>query len=626
MEPRPAYTSSKESNWTKKRDALYEQIDRKVAIIKDLKNFILKVANHDSEQLHKIFNEKKQQIHNIFSTNILEQYTEYKILNKKHAFLIDELTKFEENYDEDDYSFYENNDYIKLSEKASDMVELINQIRDNTDVLFLLRLDTFFDTLIKKKNQVEYYKRRYEDEGLDAFDFEGDANTIEVFFSGYSINVIFESTEYEKKFGHTTGGKHFPFTIFNVIKDNSSKDDIIQHEQNHNITESFSGEPFYADNLIDHIQEQITFINKLSNDDVPDFIIDSSKKQLQNTVKNYTYYNYAEILADIDSLKHGKIYTFASNFLKTSDTIRDLITKTDDIELKNLLQNSWADAEKQFETYIKKLSNVLFVGKKTDHLNDITSAIILFKPNDIQNIEKYTKYKVGAENFEFYSALHPLLEDGNYLEIFNTHFETPSDTILNAIFGEKPLDTYTLGSERLYKKIQRQSEPKSFLNHQTINKLAQLVQNEKFVITLSTNDKEILKEQFFNFDSNLIDFTSDTIDNTLLLINNFALISKKLDVPEILNYALNSTSYQALDTAIQTDNFDNLALLYKKSPILQDALRTIILQHASEGWIFEDYKLSDDIQHTQKTLQNSNFWSFLKQIQLDEEVSDVLNK
>jgi hypothetical protein len=660
-------TSVQKEKRETKREMLYEKIDKKVDIIENTRNFVKNISSLEPTDFEKECQNEMGSIKEFFDPDIQNKYLEVNELDGKcenlHKQLqlrereieeeIEKLSeeKYRELYGEEkglwDWKIIE--ELLEKDEKYQNIDILlretqseINSLIKNDDVKFLRQMGRFFGSVAKKRKQVFATKEQYKvdpekfwealyEEIEELKDIEKDK--IEISFSGLNINLIFPKNEFAKiRTDKRISGFHRSFTVFNFIKDGPDKNDTINHEENHNLSESFT-DPFGS---LGDFSKDVESLNRLKELRAPAFMINNGKKAIERKIKNYIYNFSHEIIADIDSIPKGDIHTFLFTFLRAYDKTVSSLRKIEDADVKNKIKNVLSQTEERFIEYIDRLSMAFFIANKLGGEKDqekLKYAIILFGPDKLRKAEKYIRNRVGEKNYDMLINLRSFLGKGSYFNHFLQFVERygkdeklKKSELLHAILGER-------SSTMLRRAMAEKSISASFFHLHNIKRLFKLVveidsDNVKKISSLIEKEK-IGQLEYIDFYEAVDDDPSLLkMDNILELDKNLKYIAEKLSVPEFGSLVEERLAYYFFDRnyekAMRMDNFSELESIYQNWPLSKEVFKRQILNTIE--FLLSDYEDYQNKDYTEKTIKTSNYWIFLTKIGMDKEAEEALNK
>lgn len=507
-----------------KRKFLYEKLEEKVESILELRSF---AKNHEKDNLDDLeVNIKlKQQklLDDYFSRGFITMEEKGKlasfpeIIREGHE--LSQLLMKEEakanltSSNEQEYN--QKRAQFEKEEKRLDeiMAEYVAE-ESNIDLNFLKKAGVFLDTILLKKQTViemeemyktspeEFYATVQEQCGLDMTVAKDNYN---VSFPGYSIVIELSEVDFNQWTREKgTQGVKIAGTAFIILKDTEGKEKTLNHEENHNLSESFVPDVQYADIF----SQRIGLILEM-NDEVERRLSTATTSEKQDLIKakeyvkinlpklidNYAFENFSEIIADIDRLGDKEINTYLWNYIEWVNKIEEIAEKTGNEEIKAILEQGLRTSRLQFVDYINKLSNIFFVSEKLGEIDQAKGAIILFKHKQINKAEKYLKHHFGEEKYNTYKSLQPLISGGVYFKDIEKMDKLFKDIKFMSLEGKKDigLEDFNLkaGEELMSDIIERNGLP-AFLRMDNLRNLA--LSLKEHTIDLSEEEKSNLRE------------------------------------------------------------------------------------------------------------------------------------
>ncbi|MFH0857070.1 MAG: hypothetical protein V1860_04185 [bacterium] len=578
------------------KESLYEKIDHKIEVILDMRKFAEENENSPAEELkEKINNKLERSLNGLLRTGAIIK--DQIITSEEQSGLFNERQRLQQLVMEKEELLSEGDCAEKFLEinkiylEINQISEQIKTLGDNLDLQFLRRLSNFAEDMTYKRALVEKYEEKYKlfPESLFAvieknynFDFKGiDKSKIKVSFNGYSIVLEiseqdFNNIDFKNIKGKEVNGFCYNFFIF--LKDKEGKEDTLRHEKNHNLSSSFAEAPVYQEKFIKYLQFNITKIEKWKENGDNERAA-AYKKQLDNEIKNYVYKNFNEIIADVENIEAGRIRTFLSNFLEVVGSFDEICNETDDSEIKTLLREAEASMRDKFVKYMDLLSNIFFVAGSMGESEQAKGALILFKPEQMEKIEKYFKHRYGQEKYDIYTKLKPLICGGNYFKGFNR---------LQEYYKEEGLAEQKRGGANsaiakkgeLIKDLFGNDGLESFYQLDNLKKLTRML--DAHPIVLQEKDKEkiarTLRVKDIGYKVNL--------EELMELDGYFKKLADKLSIPELRSFieyrAASYFIYFNLLNGIGHKNFQDFEESYKKWSFDKDLFRSSILNHSTD--------------------------------------------
>jgi len=569
------------------RELYYKKIEAKINIINDSRKFIEENRFTESEKLEPIIKDKLKGIimellKNKFITDeqINNCYKQLSLIFKKVDLEIKQSINRrrlqEESHKTGNLGIDE--ETKELWGEFKKVEEEYNKIIDNEDLIFLRQLNFFYNHLLMKKSVTEDLKNEYENDKvkfysstknccrLDLSQIPGDKYSIQ--FSGYSINIILSSEEFEKFSGKTTNtGIHIANTPYIIIKGENNSDSI-RHEENHNLSESFTDDVIYAKRNFNYIKDNFAFLNGKGIN--PDFKKNEYEK-IKKEIENYSNQNFSEIIADIDEISERNINTFYVNLLNFFKNLQEFSKEVNNEEIKKILNESITKGQNKFINIINKLSDIFFASNEIDLTEEAKGSVILFKYNNIRKAEKYIKHKVGEEKYDFYKRIKPLICNGSYFidqdKYFNEHIidkamEKFINNDLNIFDDDKTIE--------LMKNYLEKNELASFYRLDNLkNVIAYLEKNN----ILDNKDKDNIFNSIKNSGTNdfikIVDYNKLNFEKLQDLIKNIKDLGKITEIDDFEYISYGVKRFYILNLFIKClggGNYQEIENIYKDWP------------------------------------------------------------
>lgn len=631
-------------------EQLYEKIDKKVGIITDVRNFTREKSNLSPQEFIEICRQKLDSVKDSFDPATINKFEKLTELQKK---LLSVKNQADQRYEEicafyttekgesDEEKIFNasSGDEMlgELEGRTAQLKEEIDLFADDDDIRFLEQLDNFFQNIIRKRkeahkaennfkdNPKQFWNRFYNATGIDLRRVNTD--DVQVIFSGLGINIILP----KEKFTEVTGnkyrtGQYYPNTIYNLIRKHPKQEITIAHENAHNISESFVENPLYASKLIQVIEKRVQKINKMKEVGAPSIVTDEETIRLKYFIRSYIYQNFNEIIADIEQPPRENLRAFTICLIEAINKVEKFISEIKDPEHQRVLSESLNQLEDKSVQYIDKLSNILIAGEQLGDIEKIKSAIILHKPEDLRKVERYAEHQVGPENYELISLLRPFIQqDFSYfkvveevIRVLSKGYTSTLTRIIEGLSLKESLISF-LSVEKVMKTNELIEKQKIAGKDKEVQKISQLILEEAFH-KLSQMDLSLL----FKRDRSLLDG-----ENFIELINQLERLGNNLFRPEFKNFAEKILGADFLiahyELALQTDDFENLKTIYGSWPWDSNRFKENLIAEIGTGNIFKNYSHYHGKKHTKRTIKQSKFWDFLREIGLNKKADNLLS-
>jgi len=575
------------------RESLYEKIDKKIAIVVDVMDFAETGASLSGKELGEAYNKKLKEIMDNFGNGV-------------HA-------GFEE--------------IIRLKNEG-DQEALMLFRKNNEDAALFFDLANFITNAHSKRSEVVLQKELFEADPADFFskikkelpeefkDIE-DKNP-EIRFSGYSTNFILDQECFNELFNEEIQGMHLSPSVYNFIRKKEDYEKEIRHEENHSLSDCFVDIRVYHDQLESFFEtatrDQIAIFNKkeeLSEDDSIENVIKDFEKNVSN-LKYYVYENFSEVVADFDGIEDREIETYANNFLAFMDEMEQFMHKIENPEARLILERGLGEIGTMFAEYIEKLSNIFFISKQNEILKETKGALILFRSEKINSVEKFIRHKIGNEKYDAYKLLQPLICGGCYFR----NLEQAHDSI----FTRENMNFFIEGkiefgiAEMLIRKYVDLAGTGSFFNPQNIEKLIGVLENSDF--KLDESEKTAVAK---SLDKGIRGsrLGMDNADKFMDYAHKISKIGEMLDIDGfegVIEDLAGNFILENFNDSVKKDNYDDMEKIHKKFPNVD----SFILLAGSKR-IFDLYSRFHQKQYSIETLKDSNFGKFIEKVGLAEE-------
>ncbi len=500
------------SGWSEKRKELLEEIDARVKLVLGLNEFAEKNEEKNSEEFRRMANDKARELGDFFGEDIYEKYDEYKKMMDEYSSMCEERDNKFMSICGESKSLEPNlidrieNETRELSEKILEMSLQVKKYREkNPDVVFFCNSIIFLQNLFRKKYQAESSRKTYKrspkkffrqlskNEHRELAILGKKKKTIsKVDFSGYGVELFVDPNEYEKEVGDSLG-THFKNSVFTVIKDEGGEetDATIKHERNHNLMECFSPDDVAdgqgAVEIIGRILDGMLAREKDREENIKEI-----KEAIEEMIPSFAFNNFAEIGADFEELENGEISTYftycSSSLVGFEISAFNLYNK--DEEVSKELAGAVRKLEKNYLKIFNKLSNIFFIAKRFNVLDEAKAAIVLFKLKEIDKVEKYLKYKVGEDQYDAYQSLKPLILGKPFFKIIAEMKEEAFTPERKAAFSEgKEIVT---DFDWLLHRYVKENEIGTFFSSENLTKLLKAL--EKNRLKLSDEDREQIEK------------------------------------------------------------------------------------------------------------------------------------
>lgn len=618
------------------REGLYDEIRNKVSIIQDARLFVRNYEHSTPEEFRKQCHEKMTTALSQFPPSTQEKYREYSELMKKKEISWDHIMERSdavrkecgEGATEDDV------DDARMGDTALDALNReYNSIANKThalsddDMEFLFTLETFFDDIAGKRQRVCELETLYGTEQekfwecvpytreLQEF-LKKETGHIDVRFEGISIVLTVPSTVFERLHKKMVGGFYIPETPLIVIhQDVVDQRRVVQHEKNHNISDSFADEPQYAERLLESLRDKVKKIHTYEELGVPTPIVESEVRLLNREISRYVYRNFGEIIADFDESPQKQMQTFFSYLMRSINTIESYCKEIPAGRIRDELDSALERLLQEVVGYIGTLSTVFYIAETMGDMEEAQAAMLLFTPKTMHKVERYMRHRVGEENAAIMCALRPLVVEGTYFS-----FVKERDLYFHFLARDR--------SSRLLYQLNRDEDVESFLNFENIRTLRTLLHkknDEKQEEFLATVRERISSDRIDTLsDVSSIEFYEDvpsgspwlSAERVQQLSDSLREIGTILHISELQDFVERRLAYGYFDAllrfAIQKDDFSDCVRVYQEWQLSREKMNECIADYVRE-FAIEEYETFGKM-YTKKTLRESKFWTFVETV------------
>jgi len=428
----------KETKLPEKREKLYQKLEKKVEEIIKLRELADSCAHFSLNQMGESFRkafgsiiaevgqgaEETERLNNDLS--------EYRGLTQKLEHLNKEFYSLKNPQPgKSNVSGTEEN-----TDEIQKVYQRIKELKQDPDLLFLVKTEKFLSTLFEKRRIVlnllgihnrgpnGFGKRLVDDllarlpsreesmsEKREEVGGWEDRYLKEIRFDGYNVDIFLTKEAlplFQKgglqitKAAHLSGS---PFNLFFVEGlEEEERRQIVAHEHNHNLLESFLEEAKYAPEVAEEILDRIERILILleDSDNLPNSLFAEENNLLHRAIQDYFRRGYCEVVAGIDDLAKGNIAGIILNFRKFL-IIFDKIDNRLDGALGELLGWEVEETIDNFVEQAKIICRILFSAYKSDKIKEAQAALILLGPDNLKRAEGLMRRY--CPNYDFYSRL-----------------------------------------------------------------------------------------------------------------------------------------------------------------------------------------------------------------------------
>ena len=600
-----------------RRDELLARVENKVETIEELKVFA-EVNEHLSVEELQIESDRQLELIKSKFSEKLGRLAEYK---KVHSELMELIGPMD--------SILESEDFVasgELLDKENELTEKENELKKDTDVVFLVKVEKFFENLVKKRTETLQLQKLFQDNEklfyvrlavIMGLKKSGDLKDVGLIWGGYSLSLLCGDNLVSKIDSLEAGnnGCHFPGSVINAVSGkNKNWQSTVVHENNHNLEEMFgdSGTQ-YSDQLLNNLNAQMERLLRLRELQAPEALMAGIEETIKNKVAEYCYQNFNEIVADIDRIGERGIATFLSNFRRALNAVEKFVEQVKDPEIKNWLMASLDETEENFAGILKDIGDMFFAAKELGDVDKAKASLILFHSENIDEALKYLSWHFGPR-FDFLVSLRPVLQGGAYFPIIEKLAQgspTAENRLLLSIFGVAPQPTNR--AETFDLKLATKTDLSSFFELDNIRLLAETLAKDES-LKLTEQEKEKFGQLFD--DSSPETVSRLTNDEFLELVEKILFIAQRLELPKLVSFGLENISYQyfAKDIyrAIGDNDFTKPLDLFKRWPFDKSLLLNVL--NDDGGYFIEECADKTNIQKFYQDLGLGEFFAeFLKE-------------
>lgn len=434
-----------------KRDQLYEKIEAEIHAILNFKKIAGNSDIVSREEFFQSLDDQRDDIRKKFDPSVLEKYERFLKLEEQYDLSMRVHTeKTERMYlDPDENSDVEELDAEIIEQLTQEIDVLEEDLEDLQTEMFELSMDDNIVFLTKIDSFVEDMKAKKVLASTISQEFQENPTTVRRWLHGYkpkdsvdakvtnvSVNFIVSSSDFEEMHGTGADGFHIVSNPINIIKEGEGAESVIQHEENHNLSESFVSSTHYTDNLSADLEKTFGRISEGKKYDhmIMKQFVERDKRKIRRTIANYHQMNFQEIIADVDRLPSGEMNTFLVNYAETETALKRFVKKyrNDDEEFFETVLSDIKKMEENFVKYFYSLSNIFYVAKQIGKIEEAKALVILFgDSSNIRKVERHLRHydqhyddHVTIRRFtgEF-DYMKKLRKDNSIVKIFKNIFD-----------------------------------------------------------------------------------------------------------------------------------------------------------------------------------------------------------
>jgi hypothetical protein len=640
-----------ESRRPKERARLIEKVDLKIKAIKEMKNFVNENIFLSPDEFREKIEKKQQEIADSLGPKFKEKYEKYQIMENElesigsrkieiEEEIAKKLSKKGASQEEADLGneILADEEWEEINEKEDQIHNEIVKLRDD-DIAFIMRLDSFINSVINKRKET-YQAQTDFDEKRTVFwekfflatrtdSRELDTEKAEVIFSGHAVNIILEPSQF-KKIRPNVGGTHYPSTVYNLIMGQENVQATIDHENSHNLSESFGGEVVYKEEMLKILSKKIDNFNKLRKMRAPKKVIENEMRLLNQFLDNYVNQNFDELIADTGRPFSENARSYTAYFLDSIDAAGELIKKINNPKIRENLKSAQISAENKFAEQLNRLADIYFVSENFSDAASINAAILLFGPEGLKKAERYLKNKIGEDLYESAKAIRPLSQKANYFSHIKKEYHSRKMEGRFIFLNER----LQRPSDRIIEKISDSQGIAWLFNFHDVSRLVSRLRNLEL-----SGRKEELKKISGLIDSEIIsrlDFLPwEEIVNSIKDPKELLILGQKIKeffqllgihgmepavVESLLKYYFEYKCYEA----VKSNDFSLLQSLWNIWPEKRKKIAELLLERIENGILLSDYEEATGTGYNEKAIKQTGYWKFLAGIGLGEKAESVL--
>ena len=616
---------------------LNQKIDGKVQIIQGVWQFVKDNRFLNPGEFEKKINEFRDEMFSCFDDDFESEYSRYReklfdyietkeALAKRggeiHRQFVD---KYGEEYNHHEYFLYSRNDN-ELTEIQKEFIKLDKEIEEthNDDIAFFYKLDQFFENIYYKKEEVFNLQNLY-NENQEAFWKElpeymmSEFNDVErgeivVVFSGHCINLVIPDNLYEKlsKRGHAY---HLGGTVFNFINKSINSPYVVEHEENHNLSDSFTDNVVYEDTFMEIIKDSVDYINEITENKSPENIIEIEINRLNKEITDYFYHNFTELIADIEQSPRNNIANYFEYITSSINSLHEYLNEISNEIIKNNVSSSLEILENKFIDHVKKLADMFFVTETTGNIDNLRAALILFGARDVDKVERYIKEKVGKD---YYFLLKSIRSVGRVDKAYFNSIVLDDDR--KESNGER--------SDEIIKRLNKEDE--SFFEIENLKKVTTVLEDfesqgrnkEIELISSLISDGKML----YNIGASKVVQKTKNIDDLLEWNRLVNIIAEKTKITELKNrledFYIDTQVLDLCKKAAINSNCTALRDFWQKWPFSKKVVAETLVHFLQDGLL--EYFSKKNKDGSDIKIIETDYYKFMEEISTDKDVLEAL--
>lgn len=614
-----------------KREELYQTVEQKVQAIIEIKQFIQEKQGLPYAEFCQAVEYFKKSITDRFGEETNQQVIRLEELIKENQALNEKLIEFFAKGDEIEVIYLK--EYQELYDKSEEIGQELEILSNDDNLVFIKKINDFFSSTTLKKRQVKEASELYEKDKEEfiahlrkklSIELSSDA-IVNIEFSGLNINIILKNEDFEKLVGsETTFGVHYLGTVINILKENNFEE-AKKHEENHNLSDSFTEHSFDKENLLNYLKISIDRYHTQKKIKTPQVFIDNELNIIKKLLTEYHHNNFNELIADLDILTDGNIYTFYSNFSSALTRLFKFVKTSNDDEIKKLILDNIEVMINNFSKLMREFATIFFAAKRIGKIEEAKAAIILFEHD---NLAKVFRHLRSYKNFEFYERIFPLIHQGSFYKQLTKKTERYKieDFLFEKIGLRKDL--------RLLLAIEDCDSPVYFFNLPNLKRLCEILKNDHCELTIE--EEQALKNNIDNFLDN-IELICDffTIKNftfkQIIEIDGYLKeIGRVLKVDSFETFVERNIAFTYIQScfigAIEQGDLSSLILISQNWPFDPKIITRGISELLTKDLLKDYYRKKTGKKFNLQGLKQTDLWELLKKLELEKNVLDIMNE
>lgn len=627
----------------KKKEQLENTVEMKIAAIQELRDFVKTQATMPPAEFEKALNGKIDRIYDSFGPNFDRRFREYSDLRKQQqaaffeSFELDDVDEFssdeeligaEMEYDSEELKEKEAK-IAELHRQAEELEEKINKL-ENDDVKFASRIKNFAETIVQKRWQAYRLEKMAADEPDEFWKrislqtrvnfSDADIDECQLRFPGHSVGIIIPAETFVQTLGKGFDGIHYRGTVINMIKLRKNMESTIDHEENHNLAESFDGAIEYAKAFIKKIQNHIQRINRFNQLQAPQIVIDEHASMMNESIQSYINQNFSELVADFGKPPKDNVSAYLTYFTDSFDQADKFINSVENKKIKTSLLEGLKGLENKFIRHLESLSRIYFAAEHGGELDKAQAAILLYGPQGLPKVERYIQQQLGTAEYDLMDYFRKGFTRGNYFTGTKVRAE---DKFLGMIMGKSSLAPSSRILDR-FSVLQRISLLDAPVLKEINSRLDSLSPDQRRALMANVHS-------IFDGDAALINLLSNGMPSISAIqdVSVFQEIQsllnqmfEKMDLPGLKDQAETELSaiYLGLqyNRCIETDNFKPLEQIWEQWKGDKAAIEESLLSRVRNGDVNEDYQRMYEKEYSDETIRQTNFWKLIQSLGFEE--------